>query len=103
MYIIETTVGFKEGKDKDDNPTSDPIVLTVEIKEPEFDEYAGALMAMQKPSGAISQIEGGRFILESCCSKGLEELTKDTKAYVGVCLDVYHNVLSLFQSEVKKK
>lgn len=76
--------------------------VTLKLKEPDFDTYRMAIMAVQSESGKADQLAAGKIYLEICCTEGLEEVKKDNKAFISACLEAY-NLLTLYETEVKKK
>lgn len=119
--IFEISVNMPSGKmieHKDDNGSTvldsfkKPVMVaefknkTIRLNHPNFDQYQGAMLAMETPSGKSAKIYAGNFILTACVLNEdreiLEEIKKDVKAHVAVCLDAY-DTLNLYTSELKKK
>ena len=88
----------------------DDKVLTATIREMKFDEYRMAMMALQAQSG-FDKLAAGRFVVKTCWVSGDDELKKGDesndgmmqKAFATLCLDVFNNMITLCDSDVKKK
>lgn len=79
--------------------------ISIRLSEPTFEQYGGAMMALQTPSGAQATLAAGDFILTCCIHNddrdNLELIKKNVKAHVAVAQDAY-TLLGVFKSEVKK-
>lgn len=72
------------------------------LKEPDFDVYANALIAMQKPSGKIDRLGAGRFVLQVCWVAGDPEIKKVARLEATAAFDAA-GLVDIFQAEIKKK
>lgn len=85
--------------------------LTAVLRQPMFKEYQIAVMALQSQSGAIDKLAAGNTLVKFCWVEGDIDLKNGDqskspsiqKAYATLCLDAYNSLLTLCDSEVKKK
>lgn len=80
--------------------------ISITLNQPNFDQYQGAMLAMETPSGKNATLLAGRFILTTCVvpedRERLQQLEKDVRAHVSVSMDAY-SLLNLYTSDLKKK
>lgn len=85
--------------------------LKAELREPLFNDYRYATMELQKQPGYLDKLACGSAIVQHCWQGGDEELkngdeSKDNviaTAYSSLCIDVYNELYTAFEIEVKKK
>lgn len=78
-------------------------VLKAVLRQPGFNEYANAFIAMKTVDGNIDDMKGGKFILETCWVEGdRDEIFNDVKALVSASLEAVA-ILTVYRTELKKK
>jgi hypothetical protein len=80
--------------------------VSISLNQPNFDQYQGAMLAMETPSGKNAVLYAGRFILTACVvaedRDKLNQIEKDVRAHASASMDAY-SLLNLYTSDLKKK
>lgn len=85
--------------------------LKAVLNEPLFEQYRFASMELIKMPGYVDKLAAGSSLVQHCWKEGPEELkagdeSKDAdiaKAYASLCMDVYNEIFTGFEINVKKK
>jgi len=77
-------------------------VFECEIQEPTFDQISAAL-SQTKKNGNIDMIACGKVIWELCCVSFSEELEKNSKILISLCIDLANDYAMPISVELKKK
>lgn len=85
--------------------------MTIEIKEksyelvePTFNVMSLALQKMLKSTGEVNLIDAGKIIFDGCYKNNqekLEEIQKDVKLYISLCLKSAE-LVEVYEAELKK-
>jgi hypothetical protein len=82
----------------------------VKLREPGFQEYRMAAMALRSTSGKIDMLGAGSALVQYCWEEGPDQLRKGdqstdpeiVKCYVGLCTEAYHELFVTYDAQVKK-
>jgi len=91
---VELTVAMPSGEVK------------VSLFEPTFDQFRGAMLAMETPSGKTDRLAAGSFFLKVCVVESDREklniILDDDKAHAAAALEA-SELLRVYNAELKKK
>ena len=80
--------------------------VSITLNEPNFDQYRGAMLAMETPGGKNDRLAGGNFILTACIINEdrdkLDVIKADVKAHASAALEA-SDLLTVYNVELKKK
>jgi hypothetical protein len=78
--------------------------ISYELIEPTFSVMSLALQKMLKSTGEVNLIDAGKIIFDGCYkgnSGKLEEIQKDVKLYISLCLKCAE-LVEVYEGELKK-
>ena len=75
--------------------------VVYELTEPTFAIYSLALQKMLKSSGEINLIDAGKIIFDGCFKGKLDEVQKDVKLYISLCLKCAE-LVEVYEADLKK-
>lgn len=80
--------------------------VTIQLNEPTFDQFRGAMMAGETPSGKFDKLAAGNFFLVTCVvaedRDKLDTIIKDAKAHASASFEAAA-LLTVYTAELKKK
>lgn len=80
--------------------------VVVELNEPTFDQFRGAMLAGETASGKMDKLAVGNFFLVACVTdkdrEKLDQVTGDPKAHASAAFEAY-SLLLVYDAELKKK
>lgn len=84
-------------------PDGDTVI---KLNDPNFDQFRGAMLAGETPSGKMDRLAAGNFFLEACVVNedvdALEKIKADPKAHAVAAFEA-SSFLSVYEAELKKK
>lgn len=84
-------------------PGGDTII---NFTEPTFEQYRGAMLALETQGGKIDRLAAGSFLMITCVTNEdrvkLDAVQKDPKVHASVALELY-SLLQGYETELKKK
>ena len=75
--------------------------IEYELSEPTFQVMSLALQKMLKSTGEINLIDAGKIIFDGCYKGKLDEVQKDVKLYISLCLKSAE-LVEVYEAEIKK-
>lgn len=80
--------------------------VVIKLNEPTFDQFRGAMLAGETPSGKMDRLAAGNFFLVACVADEdrdkLEKITSDAKAHASAAFEA-SALLTVYNAELKKK
>ena len=80
--------------------------VVIRLNDPTFDQFRGAMLAAETPSGKIDRLAAGNFFLVACIDNAdrdkLDKITADPQAHAAAAFEA-SSLLMVYNAELKKK